>query len=74
MLGLTLRENDIIKVGEAYVFIKKIKGRQILIGINASKETIIERLDQYGNKKGKKSKDGKEQEGLESGESHDFNQ
>ena len=74
MLVVTARENDIIKVGESYIFIQKIRGKAMTIGINAGKEIKIERFDQYGNKKGKKSKDGKEQESLESRKSHDFNE
>lgn len=73
MLTLKLKENEIVKIGEAFIFIKTVRGKQVSIGINADKKTIIERFDQYGNKKGKKSKDGKEQESLESRESHDFN-
>lgn len=69
MLVLTLRENDIVKIGEdSYLFIRRVQGKQVSIGFNTNRENKIERLDQYGNRKGKKEK-----KSLESGESESLN-
>jgi carbon storage regulator CsrA len=50
-LIITLKEDQVITIGDACVFISKIKGKQIRLGINAPKNVQIMRTNTIDKKK-----------------------